>query len=251
MGLSVLGGFTEGTEQVKIVQTPEHSNLQAGRIYQDVVKDFKDHGFTNVKTKAIDDLILGWITKDGEVKSVSVDGNLGYLTDDSYPADVEVIVTYHTFPIEDENTEEENQLETIHTSENIEEENQLETIYTAENCEDLNHLLKHDDISIAEDFAHKYHNEIIQFEGNIAHMMNHDTYTTRFDFLIYENIHQMVPFKFNDCSYYDLKLVGDYIPDNVHQGQNYIITAKVVEYNPISGLFFLDPVSLEYVEKTL
>ncbi|OON96110.1 MAG: hypothetical protein ATN32_01005 [Candidatus Epulonipiscium fishelsonii] len=304
--LTIIGIFAEDTEQIKTVKTPEHSNIQAGRIYQDVVKDFKDHGFTNIKTKAIDDLIVGWLTKDGEVKSVSVDGNIGYLTNDLYPSDVEVIVTYHTFPMDEENVIKTNAGSKEYLGQNfltVEEElkklgfnnitvepeitynsnsmdneiieieingmefesnktfkqsdnvyikyNQLGATYTSENCKDLNNLLKDDDISIAKDFAQKYHDEIIQFEGNIADMTNHDTYATRFDFLIYENTHEMIPFKFSDYNYFDLNLIGENIPNKVSPGQNYIVTAKVIEYNPISGLFFLDPVSLEYIEKTL
>ena len=43
----------------------------------------------------------------------------------------------------------------------------------------------------------------------------------------------------------DLKLTGSNIPDIISEGQNLRITAKVIEYNAVSGLFFLEPVSTE------
>jgi len=39
-----------------------------------MVTQFKGAGFTNVSTKEIDDLILGWLTEDGQVKEVSIGG---------------------------------------------------------------------------------------------------------------------------------------------------------------------------------
>ncbi|WP_186580215.1 hypothetical protein [Aquibacillus kalidii] len=45
-------------------------------------------------------MITGWVTGDGEVKSVSVDGDKDYSPDDWYPNDVEVAITYNTFPEE-------------------------------------------------------------------------------------------------------------------------------------------------------
>lgn len=86
-------------------KTPSGSSVQKGRNYQSVVDDFEKKGFINIKTEALDDLITGWLTKDGEVKSVSVDGDEKYSADKWYPNDVEVIITYHTFPADKENTE--------------------------------------------------------------------------------------------------------------------------------------------------
>lgn len=82
-------------------KTPSASSAQKGKDYQEVISDFEEQGFTNIKTEILDDLITGWLTKDGEVESVSVDGNEDYSSDTWYPNDVEVIVTYHTFPIKD------------------------------------------------------------------------------------------------------------------------------------------------------
>ena len=55
--------------------------------------------------EAIDDLIFGWLTEDGEVEKVTVDGDEDYSADTWVAADVEVIIYYHTFPQEDSQPE--------------------------------------------------------------------------------------------------------------------------------------------------
>lgn len=86
-------------------KTPSGSTVQKGKDYKEVIKDFEESGFKNIKTEKIEDLILGWLTKDGEVESVSVDGNEDYSPNVWYPNDVEVLITYHTFPEKDKSSE--------------------------------------------------------------------------------------------------------------------------------------------------
>ncbi len=88
-------------------KTPSGSSVQKGSDYHDVINEFKEQGFKNIKTKKLEDLITGWITKDGEVESVSVDGNTDYSADDWYPNNVKVVITYHTFPAESVSTKQE------------------------------------------------------------------------------------------------------------------------------------------------
>jgi len=78
-------------------RTPSGSIILKGDNYLEVIDTFKEAGFINIRTEVIEDLILGWLTKDGEVESVSVDGNIDYSPDDWYPPNVEVVITYHTF----------------------------------------------------------------------------------------------------------------------------------------------------------
>ena len=94
-----LGGCGQDSNQhVGEARTPSGSKIQEGRTYQDVIDDFSQQGFTNIKTVAIEDLVLGWLTKDGEVEEVSVDGDVDYSPDVWVAADTEVIIRYHTFP---------------------------------------------------------------------------------------------------------------------------------------------------------
>lgn len=77
-------------------RTPGESSDFKGEDYRDVVSEFEENGFTNIETEKLDDLITGWVTKDGEVELVSVDGDVEYSTG-WYPENVEVVITYHTF----------------------------------------------------------------------------------------------------------------------------------------------------------
>ncbi|NHC43133.1 hypothetical protein G6549_24905 [Bacillus sp. MM2020_1] len=123
-------------------QTPSGSSIQKGKDYKDVVKEFEDSGFKNIKTKKLDDMITGWVTGDGEVKSVSVDGDKDYSPDDWYPNDVEVVITYHMSPEEkksDTNSNGENNTEKTNTEKtNTEKTNTEKTNTEKTNTEKIN-----------------------------------------------------------------------------------------------------------------
>jgi len=91
-----LGANDEELSHEGDARTPGESSDFKGEDYRDVVSEFEENGFTNIETEKLDDLITGWVTKDGEVESVSVDGDVEYSTG-WYPEDVEVVITYHTF----------------------------------------------------------------------------------------------------------------------------------------------------------
>lgn len=103
-----LGACGDSESHEGQAKTPSASSAQKGRNYQDVIKDFESKGFTNIQVEPIDDLVTGWMTKDGEVEEVSVDGDKDYSPDRWYPNDVEVIITYHTFPEEYDGEEKNN-----------------------------------------------------------------------------------------------------------------------------------------------
>ena len=78
-------------------KTPSGSSIQKGRNFEEVVQKFEEHGFTNIITEPIEDLITGWITKDGAVEDVSVGGDVGYSADRWVPAETPILIRYHTF----------------------------------------------------------------------------------------------------------------------------------------------------------
>lgn len=125
-------------------------------------------------------------------------------------------------------------------------------ILTIENNKDMAALFKTgDNDPLIGEFAKKYSGRIIRFDGYIANMMPHENFKTRFDLLIYTGNYggksgNALSFKFEDINIVsDLKLTGSNIPDTIREGQNLRITAKVLEYNQVQGLFFLKPVSTE------
>ncbi|MDR1590815.1 MAG: GYF domain-containing protein [Puniceicoccales bacterium] len=77
---------------------PHSAKELEGKNYQDVITRLKTAGFTNVKTEIVDDLVIGWLTKDGEVESVSVNGKTNFNSGSKFPIDAKIVVTYHTFP---------------------------------------------------------------------------------------------------------------------------------------------------------
>ena len=237
IALSACGGTADTHEGE--AKTPSASKAQKGRNYQEAVDDFTSNGFTNVKTEKLEDLISGWLTKDGEVETVSVDGDENYSADSWYPNSVEVVITYHTFPEKNE--------ETATSDATASSEKELE-ILTVENNEDLSKLLESSDFEIISAFAQKYAGQTIEFDANIADMANYKSYKTRYDMLIYVGDYSETTaigpsFKFEDVNVSDLKLTGDNIPDSISSGLNIRITAKIVEFNSNTGLFFLDPIS--------
>ena len=59
--------------------------------------EFEKAGFVNVTTNVKYDIVTGWLTDDGEVKSVSINGDKKFDSDDKYRLDAEVFITYHTW----------------------------------------------------------------------------------------------------------------------------------------------------------
>ena len=68
-----------------------------GEHYADVVQELENMGFSNIETATKNDLVTGWITKDGEVYKVSINGDTDFDEGDIFPEDAKIVVTYHTF----------------------------------------------------------------------------------------------------------------------------------------------------------
>lgn len=107
--------------------------------YEDVINKLEDAGFTNIKAIASEDLILGWLNKEGEVASLTVGGLKEFETSDRYPIDIEIIIEYHTFPAEEDKddqtvvVEDSNETETTN---NTNDDKETETyIYTGQEYE--------------------------------------------------------------------------------------------------------------------
>ena len=93
--LSVL--LTACGAKKEMVETPAGIHLERGRNYKEVIEDFEDKGFTNIKTETIPDLVYGRSFRNGEVEQISVGGDTDYDSGVRVPADTEVIIRYHTY----------------------------------------------------------------------------------------------------------------------------------------------------------
>ena len=215
--------------------------------YETVQGKFEDSGFTNIKLEPIEDLITGWLTDDGDVESVTIDGSTEFTSGDWYPNDVEVVIQYHTFPPEEEGDSTDDSGDANAENKDDEEEEVEQEHLTVENCSDLKNILsKKDNIDDSyADFVFEYSGRIIEFDGRIDYCTRHGNYTTRFDYLVsagdYDPDHQVGPsFKFEDVTWSDLHTNID----TVSVGLNVHIAAKVLDYDADSGLFYLEPVSI-------
>lgn len=68
--------------------------------YEEVTTALKTLGFTNIKYEILYDITLG-LTSDGTVKSVSIAGQTEFTRGNVFPADAEIVITYH-MPEEDD-----------------------------------------------------------------------------------------------------------------------------------------------------
>ena len=70
--------------------------------YLDVQNTLENLGFTNISTEILYDIHWGW-TVEGEVESVSIDGNADSVRGDIFSADSPIIITYHMKEEDDPN----------------------------------------------------------------------------------------------------------------------------------------------------
>lgn len=100
----IVGGYFFSHSNAFFAQTGNKIRMQSsakelkGKNYQQVQAQLQTSGFTNIETKVLNDLITGWLTKDGEVENVSVNGNVDFLAGSKFPKDARIVITYHTFP---------------------------------------------------------------------------------------------------------------------------------------------------------
>ncbi|APZ49930.1 hypothetical protein BW721_09975 [Jeotgalibaca sp. PTS2502] len=259
--LFFLIGCEEKIDDGKI-NSPYSSDIDDA-IYKDVVADFENAGFTNVKTKKIEDLVFGWLTEDGEVEEITIDGETSFSTSSRFESDVEIIVFYHTFQETDKDITQDTETD---ESENIDEEkgeddtskieesidSTKDEVITVENNEEFANVLgkKSADEQTSE-FAEKYKGRTIAFDANIAYMNNHGSYTTRYDLLIYTGDYSETEvygpnFQIRDVNISNLNLTGENIPDTIGMGDHIYLTAKIIEWDEERQLFRLEPVSTEF-----
>ena len=81
-----------GGSKADMVETPANMRMQRGRNYREVIEDFQDKGFTNIKTNKIEDLQYGFVVRYEQVETITVGGDSNYDSGVKVPADTEVII---------------------------------------------------------------------------------------------------------------------------------------------------------------
>lgn len=72
--------------------------------YSEIVEEFTEAGFQNFEYEVLDDIIFGIITHEGDVESISINGDPDFDTDTLFPLDAVVSITYHTYPTDQAET---------------------------------------------------------------------------------------------------------------------------------------------------
>lgn len=247
------------------IHMPFGANDYDGVNYQEIVSQLEEAGFTNVREKPLGDLVTGWLNNEGEVDEISVDGDTVFSTDSRYLPDVEIVVSYHTFPGEEESsTEDENSNSESNEEESSEVENEIsentestneapEENLTPENNEDLAAVLSatNELDPIYSEFAEKYKNQLVEFDACITYLANHGDSDTRYDLLLsagdYVDENTVNPgpiFKFEDVNTYGMGIEDLYLPDYISIGSNVHVVAEIQSFSEDEGVFFLNPVKV-------
>lgn len=64
---------------------------------ENLVKELRELGYTEIYTEKITDLVTGWIHKDGSIEYALVNGKVKYKQGDIFDYDVKIVIAYHTF----------------------------------------------------------------------------------------------------------------------------------------------------------
>lgn len=277
--------FTACEEEDHTGEARTPAEKQKGENYEDVVSLFENQGFTNVKARAVDDLIVGWKNKDGEVSKVSVDGDKDYVEDGWYKTDAPVVITYHTFPKEEKkesvkkkekastedekedksSVSEDSKTESSKSNDILKDEsdNSVENqeILTADNNPELAAVfsVKDENDPIVKAFAEKYEGRTIAFDGYIFESYKHvDTsvftgkqkvrdslYDVFLELGNYEDGEETL----NHGPNLKMKTVPVFsFPEVTDQHRNIHVVATVKQFNEDNknvSFFMLDPISIE------
>ena len=238
---SILTGCnTENDDRIKM---PSSSKNYKGANYQEVISELEGAGFTNVQTEVLDDLVTGWLTKDGEVEQVSVDGDTTFSTDSRYFKNAHIVVTYHTYPEKPEDTSESN--EEPEPSEQPTEAVDSSPI-TADNNEEFAAVLSTKDevSSVYKDFVEKYRGQIVEFDGHVSDVAPYKDYDTRFNVIVYIGDYRTDNFYGPRIKMENVGVTHDPEIEN-RINQNVRIAGKIIKYDEDTGLLWLSVVSIK------
>ena len=119
-------------------------------------------------------------------------------------------------------------------------------IITVENNEEFKTLLQTDDQNTIKDFIQKYKGQTIEFDGYIADLAKNKS---KYDILIYSGDYNPDEatgpnFKFVEISLISNPVFKPFNGENIKEGQNVRIKAKVGGYNEKQELVYLSPIEV-------
>ncbi len=91
-----LSACASTNEDVDLVSLPAIE--YTGADFEAVVAELENAGFTNIRTKAIDDLTSNRKMDEGVIESITINGSDDFLETEQFESDAEIIITYHIIP---------------------------------------------------------------------------------------------------------------------------------------------------------
>lgn len=82
---------------LKNIEVPVSARTAQEMNYAELEAMLKDAGFVNISIERKYDLITGWITKDGTVDEITIEGDADFSENAAYRPNAEIIIVYHTF----------------------------------------------------------------------------------------------------------------------------------------------------------
>ena len=212
-------------------KTPSGSIVMQGRDYNDVYETFVERGFTNIKTEQIPDLVAESSIEDGAVEKVSVGGDVDYDVDKWVPAEIEVIIYYHTFSTEDESASNKDEAD----DERVE---GTRIPLTVDNCPEFEKFLK-EGIETPENrsawisFLEAHKGEVVEFDGTITDWYD-DMFWASISFDIAIEDSEYMRFSKDCVDLIELGMTGEYHYKNYHlgliqEGMRVHVIAKITE----------------------
>lgn len=215
--------------------------------YKDVETALKEAGFTNIKTAILYDIVWGW-TNEGEVDSVSVNGNTEFAKGNVFKKDAEIVITYHMWEEDDPNRPTESTTEPKPEESTEEKPIEKDPNITVKNNTDFATLMKtaQVDEKTARKFANSYKGKVVEFDGCVVYMMQHGGFKTRFDVCLaggnYTDKLYGPLFAFEDVNIYEMNVSG---ADTVAGGMSFEITAEIKGYSSEGKYVILEPVAMK------
>lgn len=80
---------------IALCSPPLSAKDAKGTNYLDVARAFEDAGYINIHVEAAYDIVTGWFSTEGDVKSISIAGDSSFSSSDEFRPDAEVIIVYH------------------------------------------------------------------------------------------------------------------------------------------------------------
>lgn len=89
---------TKEHQQNNDIKISASSNDLKKESVENAVKILDSLGFRDIETVNMEDLKIGLFAKEGDIESISIDGDSSFAEGDWFPADAVVVVSYHGFP---------------------------------------------------------------------------------------------------------------------------------------------------------